>query len=898
MQRNPRTPAAISGTTGLSAFDSTLFECSPDCVKLLDLDGRLLAMNRNGQCIMEISDFGSVANSPWELLWPEQSRHAVRMSLDAARRGETGRFSAFCPTAAGTPKWWDVTVIPMPAVDGEAERLLSVSRDVTAEHRAREELRFRQAQFELLLESSAEGIYGMAPDNSCTFINGAGAAILGYEPDELIGRRLHHLIHHHRADGSIYLEQECRLFTAVADGVPVRIEDEVFWRKDGTPVAVSYSVAPMKHEGRHAGAVVTFTDVTRRKQSERALQESEERFRSMADAIPQIVWSINAEGRAVFFNRQWTSYTGTSINPDDPADVSAQFVHPDDHQPTMQAWQKAWEEKATFTMEHRIRSASGEYRWFLVRAEPFLDAATGKLLQWFGTSTDIHDRKQAEVALFDSRERLQKIISQAATGVVEADASGRIVLANEKYSQMLGYSEDELIGTSLIDVTAPDSVAQTLDVLRQLVDGGEGFTIDKQYQRKDGSLLWATSSVTALHDADRRFRGLVGIVIDITERKRVEEALKQADRRKDEFLAMLAHELRNPLAPIGAAAELLQLAGLNEARVRQTSQIIARQVKHMTGLVDDLLDVSRVTRGLVELDNVPLDVSHVITDAVEQVMPLIRSRRHHLGLQMTPEAPLVMGDRKRLVQVVANLLNNAAKYMHEGGHIVLRTEVQDDQVFIEVRDEGIGMTPELVSRAFDLFAQAERSSDRSSGGLGLGLALVRSLVELHRGTVTCESAGLGRGSRFTVRLPRLSAGDTKDDQAEYADSPMREEAGSLRMMVVDDNVDAAEMLAMLLEASGHEVLVEHGSRKALERAREVAPQVCLLDIGLPEIDGNELARRLRAQPETANSVLIAVTGYGQESDREQILAAGFDHHLVKPVDTRELASLLAEVSRE
>jgi CheY-like chemotaxis protein len=257
-----------------------------------------------------------------------------------------------------------------------------------------------------------------------------------------------------------------------------------------------------------------------------------------------------------------------------------------------------------------------------------------------------------------------------------------------------------------------------------------------------------------------------------------------------------------------------------------------------------------------------------------------------------------MGDRKRLVQVVANLLNNAAKYMHEGGHIVLRTEVQDDQVFIDVRDEGIGMTPELVSRAFDLFAQAERSSDRSSGGLGLGLALVRSLVELHRGTVTCESAGLGRGSRFTVRLPRLSAGDTKDDQAEYADSPMREEAGSLRMMVVDDNVDAAEMLAMLLEASGHEVLVEHGSRKALERAREVAPQVCLLDIGLPEIDGNELARRLRAQPETANSVLIAVTGYGQESDREQVLAAGFDHHLVKPVDTRELASLLAEVSRE
>jgi CheY-like chemotaxis protein len=261
---------------------------------------------------------------------------------------------------------------------------------------------------------------------------------------------------------------------------------------------------------------------------------------------------------------------------------------------------------------------------------------------------------------------------------------------------------------------------------------------------------------------------------------------------------------------------------------------------------------------------------------------------------MTPEAPLVMGDKKRLVQVIVNLLTNSAKYTREGGQILLRTEVRNSHVLIQVADNGIGMTGELVSRAFDLFAQAERTSDRSSGGLGLGLALVRSLITLHRGTVTCESPGLGKGSTFTVCLPRLleRIGDEAPQRVHPA--PLQS-SRSLRILVVDDNVDAASMLGMLLEAAGHEVVIEHESRHALERATSEAPQVCILDIGLPEMDGNELAQRLRASPRTAGAVLIAITGYGQDSDRGQTLAAGFDHHLVKPVDTKQLAAILAEV---
>lgn len=369
--------------------------------------------------------------------------------------------------------------------------------------------------------------------------------------------------------------------------------------------------------------------------------------------------------------------------------------------------------------------------------------------------------------------------------------------------------------------------------------------------------------------------------------------LREEDAHKDEFLAMLAHELRNPLAPIRSAAELLQRAQLDETRVRKISEIIGRQVDHITSLVDDLLDVSRVTRGLVELEKMPVDMARIVRDAVEQVQPLIESKNHCLELQLSLDALMVMGDEKRLVQVVANLLNNAAKYTRQGGHILVKTEARDAQVLLSVRDDGIGIAPELAVRVFDLFAQAERTSDRSGGGLGLGLALVKSIVELHGGSVTCASEGLGRGSLFTVSLPKLplQAGQLQPPQAALAEEP----GDRLKVMVVDDNADAAQMLGLFLEASGQQVTVEHGARQALERSRVELPDACLLDIGLPDIDGLELAHLLRQQPETSHAVLIAITGYGQAHDREMALAGGFDHYFVKPVDTRKLQALLAGI---
>ncbi|MGI4848402.1 MAG: hybrid sensor histidine kinase/response regulator [Janthinobacterium lividum] len=372
-------------------------------------------------------------------------------------------------------------------------------------------------------------------------------------------------------------------------------------------------------------------------------------------------------------------------------------------------------------------------------------------------------------------------------------------------------------------------------------------------------------------------------------RKRQYE-MRDVDRRKDEFLAMLAHELRNPLAPISAAADLLQVMAPEENRVRTTSKIIARHVRHMSELIDDLMDASRVTQGLVTLEKDVLDVKKIFADAVEQSRPLIEKRRHRFGVEISPDAAYILGDQKRLIQVLTNLLNNAAKYTPEGGVIDLRLEVDDAFVTFIVADNGIGMAPELLPLAFQLFVQAERTPDRSQGGLGIGLALVKSLVELHRGTVSVKSAGIDQGSEFTVRLPRLAEADLP--MMESTDTVAANVRKHLRIMVVDDNVDAAVLLSMYLEAAGHVVMVEHTSANALRRGLEERPDVFLLDIGLPDMNGNELARLLKAQPETSKALLIAITGYGQAQDRNSTAQAGFAHHFVKPVDTARLAQAL------
>ncbi|MFC7518830.1 ATP-binding protein [Herbaspirillum sp. GCM10030257] len=535
----------------------------------------------------------------------------------------------------------------------------------------------------------------------------------------------------------------------------------------------------------------------------------------------------------------------------------------------------------------------GVRRTLLLHGTPVRNAIN-KVIGSVVAQMDITALVKAEAALRESEAKFRTIANAMPQMVWSTLPDGYHDYYNQRWYDFTGMAPGTTDGTGWNAIFHPEDQARSWELWQHCLATGEPYEIQYRLRHHSGEFRWTLGRALPIRDDSGKIIRWMGTCTDIHDQKLAEENLKHADARKDEFLAMLAHELRNPLAPISAAAELLQQTKLNEQQVIRTSKIIGRQVDHMTHLINDLLDVSRVTRGLVELDNATLDIRYIVTDAVEQVTPLMQFRRHHLTLHLSPENTTVIGDKKRMVQVITNILNNSAKYTKEGGNIVLKTDVSDSHVLISVVDNGIGMTADLASHVFELFTQAERSSDRAAGGLGLGLALVKSLVELHGGTVSCASEGIGKGSKFNISLPRVILKNQQDEHHPPGTASLQR-MKPLRVMVVDDNTDAAAMLAMLLEASGHQVMVEHDSRSALERARVEPPQVFVLDIGLPEIDGNELAQRLRAQPETARSVFIAVTGYGQEKDREKTLAAGFDHHLVKPVDTRKLIAILAEV---
>ena len=537
-----------------------------------------------------------------------------------------------------------------------------------------------------------------------------------------------------------------------------------------------------------------------------------------------------------------------------------------------------------------------EHTYFTFCLSPIRDEH-GTIGGVLGTLIETTEKVAALANLKDSEERYRLALEASENiGTWVVDPKTNITSMDERFAALFEVdAETAKKGTAINVFTErihPEDRGLVVAAVADAIRTGERYDIDYRIVQRSGKVVWVTAKGKMFTDVKTGKQRFAGVSVEITERKALEDGMHEASRRKDEFLAMLAHELRNPLAPISAAAQLLRTARLDEERIRKTSDVLVRQVEHMTGLVNDLLDVSRVTRGLATIEKAPVEVRKIVADAVEQAAPLIHARRQHLTMELTASSAIVDVDRKRLIQVIANVLNNAAKYTPKDGRICLKTEVQDAHVLIEIIDNGIGMTPEFTARVFDLFTQAHATPDRNSGGLGLGLALVKSLVELHGGSVSARSDGLGQGSRFIIRLPRVHA-SVESDTATAITSTLQRAESAHKILVVDDNVDAAETIAMLLEATGYEVHVEHDAKRALQRTVEEKPNICLLDIGLPEMNGHELARQIRKLPGMADAVLIALTGYGQEDDRANTRAAGFDHHFVKPVDTTELALVLA-----
>jgi signal transduction histidine kinase/ActR/RegA family two-component response regulator len=544
------------------------------------------------------------------------------------------------------------------------------------------------------------------------------------------------------------------------------------------------------------------------------------------------------------------------------------------------------------------RHGYDEPTWFTFSYSPARDE-NGAIAGIYCACVEVTDQVLAEKYRNEENERLRGLFSQA-PGIMAVLRGPEHVfeLTNQSYMQLVGHRP--IVGKRAREAL-PEIVGQGfLELLDRVYATGEpfvGHALPVRLQREPEGPpeeRYIDFVYQPIRDENGDVSGIFVEGSDVTDRKLVEDELRAANRQKDQFLAMLAHELRNPLAPIMTAAQLLKLGRLDAKSVANASEIIVRQAEHMTDLVNDLLDVSRVTRGLVTLEKDELDLNAIVSAAVEQVRPLIDARRHALTLQLSGEPAHVTGDRTRLVQVISNILNNAAKYTAPGGRIVLAVTVEDEQATVSVRDNGVGIAPEVLPYIFDLFTQAERTPDRSQGGLGIGLALVKSLVALHGGTVHAHSEGLGQGSEFSICLPCAvrAAAEAANDGGAAADAAR--DNGNLRVLVVDDNADAAQMLAALLEVQGHAVSVEYDARGALARARSEHPDVLLLDIGLPDMDGYELARRLRAQPENAGATLVALTGYGQNQDREEAQQAGFDHYLVKPADLNEVNEVLAQ----
>jgi len=733
---------------------------------------------------------------------------------------------------------------------------------------------------ETVLASISDGYYSVNHAWQISYVNRQAVEILGLSADELLGRNLWQAFP--GLVGSVFEAGYRRVMTArQPENLKAFYPDHKRWYE-----VQAYPTAD--------GISIYFRNVTDVVNVDAKIKQSEQRLLQMADSIPQIVWICDARGRAQFFNQQWTDFTGFPFDPELAADQAASILHPEDRDRTLNAWEQAKQNGGSFYAEHRMRSALGEYRWFMARAEPDIDSATGELNGWFGTSTDIHDQKLSQAALQTSEARYRTLFQSIDEGFCVIDVlfddaekaiDYRFVDVNPVFEEQTGLQD--AIGKT-IGHMVPQHETYWYDIYGNVALTGEPVRFENEAK---GLQRWYDVYAFRIDQPDDR--RVAVLFKDITERKETERRLLLDSRRKDEFLAMLAHELRNPLAPISAAADLLRLAQPDDARVRKSSDIISRQVRHMTGLINDLLDVSRVTSGLVLLEQTLVDVRQVLLEAQEQVRPLIESRRHHLSMHAPVDAMMVRGDAKRLTQIFSNLLNNAAKYTPEGGIISLRGEIRNGEIEIGVADNGIGMSRSLVEHAFELFTQAERTADRAQGGLGIGLALVKNLVELHGGRVSAHSAGMNEGSEFKVVLPLMilqaPAGDVTVEPTRPITEPMR-------LMVVDDNVDAARMLAMFLEAAGHEVLVEFESRRALERARIEKPVICLLDIGLPDMDGYALANQLKQGRDTADMILIAVTGYGQEQDRLKTAQAGFAHHLVKPVQTEELMRLLADIA--
>jgi PAS domain S-box-containing protein len=748
---------------------------------------------------------------------------------------------------------------------------------------AEEQVQRQREWLQVTLASIGDAVIATDGAGYVTFLNQVAQELTGWTDSEAQGKPLEmvfHIVHEHTRQ-----PVENPVARVLREGRVVGLANHtVLLARDGSERPIDDSAAPIRdQQGRIGGVVLIFRDVTEQRRREQALRESEARKAAMFNTALDCIITCDQDGRVVEFNpaaERTFGYARADAIGKDLADLIIPPALRNRHRAGMARHLATGEETLlNRRIEFMARRADGsEFPTELAITRIRTDGPP----EFTAYLRDISERRRAE-------EERDRFFAVGTDMLVVAGFDGYFKQVSPAWERVLGWTAQELTTQPWLHFVHPDDRAATEAEARRLFLGEETIWFENRYRTKGGEYRWLSWKARPYLAERLLYSG----AIDITERKHIEEQLREADRRKDEFLATLAHELRNPLAPLRNAAQLLKLPQLDSATVERSREIMERQVQHLVRLVDDLLDVSRVMRGKIVLRKESIDLASIVARAVETVQPLIDAQAHTLKIELPSEPLPLEADPVRLTQVVGNLLTNAAKYTEAGGCITLTAVRDGDTAVLRVRDTGIGIAAEMLPKIFDLFIQVEPGASQSQGGLGIGLTLVKNLLAMHQGTIEAASAGLGQGSEFVVRLPLVAAVAPPQEKAIGVEK--RPRPPGRRVLVVDDNVDAADSLALMLKMMGNEVHVARDGLAAVEEAAEFRPDLILLDIGMPKLNGYEACRRIRAQPSCRNAVIVALTGWGQEEDRRRSQDAGFNDHLVKPVEPGALQKLLAEL---
>lgn len=816
-----------------------------------------------------------------------------------------------------------------------------------------------------LVHSSVDAIVGLALDGRVEAWNAGATRLFGYAADECLGQPFTRVVAPERE------QEHADLVQRVSSGLSVEHHETLRVAKGGRQVPVSISLSPLRRQGRIVGTVEIARDMTAQKRDENTLLEETRILETLNQVGRTVAAELNLERLvqvvtdaatqlsgaafgAFFYNvksEEGESYMLYTLS-GAPREAFARLPMPRNTAIFGPTFRGAVMRSDDITQDPRfgknepyfgmppghlpvrsylavpVTSRSGDVLGGLFLGHPTLGVFTARAERlvvsiasqaavgidnarlYQSAQTEITQRQRAEEARQRS-ERVYRAIGESIDyGTWVCDASGRNTYASESFLRLVGLTQAQCSEFGWGDVLHPEDREQTLEEWKECVRTGKDWDREHRFLGKDGRYHTLLARGVPIRDEQGNIVSWAGINLDLSRLKQAQDALREADRRKDEFLATLAHELRNPLAPIRYALAVNKEPGRTAAQQREAEAIVDRQVEHMSRLLEDLLDVSRITHGALELRKVPIELSSAVSSAVEAARPMLDMKGHTLSVSLPPDPVQLEVDPVRMVQIFTNLLINAAKYTHPGGRVELRawreqgglllgprakpgTNVGCEVLVLAVKDNGIGIPPEMKPRLFKAFSQAQPALERSEGGLGIGLALVQGLVTLHGGSVEAHSEGRLKGSEFIVRLP-LNTAEAEGPIGAKAETSASD---ALVVLVADDNVDNAEVSATLLHLWGHDVVVAHAGYSALELAERARPQVLLLDIGMPDLNGYDVAAAVRAAPWGRDMTLVAVTGWGRDEDRRRALSAGFNHHLTKPVDPVKLKSLLDGLTR-